>query len=107
LLQAASLPFRAVSSNSRSSLVARRGPNVVSERFSSETLVLDPDSDRYVRLNQTGSRLWELLEQPVRSEALAEVLVQEWELDRERAYGDVVAFLTSLADRGLVEFTQP
>ena len=87
--------------------VVRRSESVVSERFASETLVLDLTGDRYVRLNETGSRLWDALETPARPDELAAVLVAEWDLAPERAHDDVRAFLTMLADRGLVELEQP
>lgn len=86
--------------------LVRRSPHVVSERFGAETVVLDPMEDRYVRLNATGSRLWEAVEEgEVDAEELAAVLVREWVLPPDRAQADVAAFLATLAAKGLIELT--
>lgn len=86
----------------------RPAPDVVAERFGSETVVLDPEADRYVRLNGTGSRLWAAIE--IDSEASVEelvaVLVGEWDVSPERARADVDAFVAVLEAKGLVELTR-
>jgi Coenzyme PQQ synthesis protein D (PqqD) len=87
------------------SVLAQRSKSVISERFDDETLVLEPTDDRYVRLNATGSRLWELLQAPIGLSELAGVLAAECHLDNDRAQADVLAFVSSLADRGLIELT--
>jgi hypothetical protein len=88
-------------------VLARRSESAISESFEAETLVLDPHTDRYVRLNASGSLLWQSLEHPTRSDELEAVLIERWHLPRERAREDVLAFLGSLSERGLVELTQP
>ena len=89
------------------SAVVRRGETAVSERFASETLVLDATNDRYVRLNEAGARLWELLEQPAPVRELSAALMRDWGITEQRAQRDVAAFVSSLAERGLVEVTPP
>lgn len=89
------------------SALVRRGATAVSERFAAETLVLDAANDRYVRLNDTGARLWALLEEPTPVSSLSEALARDWDIPPDRAEQDVKAFLESLASRGLVELTPP
>ena len=89
------------------SAVVRRVQSAISERIVSETLVLEPYTDRYVWLNETGARLWELLERPVAVEELSAALVRDWGLASERAQRDVSVFLEALAERGLVELARP
>lgn len=81
----------------------RRRSTTVFERFDSETLVLDLDSGRSVRLNGTGSRLWEALDEPRAPSELAAILTEEWELSAERATSDVAAFIEALRERELIE----
>jgi hypothetical protein len=87
------------------STVVCRSSQVVSERFESETLVLEPVDDRYVRLNGTGSILWAAMESPARVSDLADVLARECRVSGDRARADVVAFVGALGARGLVEVT--
>jgi hypothetical protein len=80
---------------------------VLWERLGAETVLLDPATGHYTRLNGTGSLLWEALEQPVSAAALAQRLAATAEIAPERAHSDVSAFLESLATRGLIELTPP
>jgi hypothetical protein len=84
-------------------LLAHRSLTAMSERFGDETVVLEPSSDRYVRLNANGSRLWERLKTPLSVAELAAMLAGEWRLEPERAHADVLAFVDFLVERGLIE----
>jgi Coenzyme PQQ synthesis protein D (PqqD) len=75
----------------------------MAERLLDETVILDPQTDRYTRLNATGSRLWEELgEAPSTAGRLAAALVEEFRVPESRALGDVASFLGELERRGLV-----
>ena len=82
--------------------VLRRNPEAISERLGDETVFLEPEQDLYVRLNATGTRLWEALAEPASAERLAEVLAADFGLPPERALADVDAFVEGLVRRGLV-----
>jgi hypothetical protein len=85
--------------------VVSRNGDAVAERLFEETVVLDPQTDRYVRLNRTGTSMWDALERPASVADLAARLVAEFEIDSERAHADVVAFLRQLAERDLIELS--
>jgi hypothetical protein len=84
------------------SALVRRSDGVVFERMDEETLILDPEAGRYVRLNATGGLLWAVLERPTGVAALADRLVEEHGLEHARALRDVRAFVEDLRARGLV-----
>ena len=86
--------------------VSRR-PSVISEQVLEETVVLDLESDAYVRLNRTGRMLWERLEAPQTVDALARALAREFELDEPRALVDATGFVRDLERRRLVELARP
>jgi hypothetical protein len=83
-----------------------RRSSVIFEPVLEETVVLDPDSDTYVRLNPAGRWLWERMSEPQTIEALARALAAEFGVDETRALGDVRSFLQALAARRLVELVQ-
>jgi Coenzyme PQQ synthesis protein D (PqqD) len=82
-------------------IVRRQG--VIAERLLDETVVLDPDSDAYARLNATGRWVWERLAAPQTLDSLARMLAAEFDIDAPRARADVAGFVRGLLERGLVE----
>jgi hypothetical protein len=65
--------------------------------------MLDPDGDRYLRLNETGGMLWEELAEPTTVAALATHLAERTGIERERAANDAAAFVQALLDLGAVK----
>jgi hypothetical protein len=83
--------------------VATRNDEAMGERLVDETVILDPDSDRYTRLNATGSHLWEALGYGSATiESLASGLAAAAGVAKARAVEDATAFLVELERRGLV-----
>jgi hypothetical protein len=82
-------------------VVRREG--VIAERLLDETVVLNPDSDAYARLNATGRWVWEQLAAPQTLDSLAHTLAAEFDIDARRALADVTEFVRGLLERGLVE----
>ncbi len=84
-------------------VVVRRSDEAIAERMVDETVVLDPVTDRYTRLNASGSRLWEALAAgPATAGALAQELVDTFDLPLARALTDVTTYLRELERRRLV-----
>jgi hypothetical protein len=79
-----------------------RSHDVLGETVGAEVVLLELGADRYFRLNGTGARLWQALEQPTTPRALASLLSSDHGIDTERALGEVEGFLNGLAARGLI-----
>jgi hypothetical protein len=62
-------------------------------------VMLDPETDRYLRLNATGRLIWEALAEPATVADLARVLSERSAVSTDRAEADAVAFV-----EGLIEF---
>ena len=56
-----------------------------------------------INLNGTGAFLWKKLENGITEEELALELTKEYDVDIETAKQDVLAFVQSLKEKGLVE----
>jgi len=56
-----------------------------------------------VHLNPTAQRLWELLQEPMATEAVVERLVLEFDIDPRQCRADVVPVLVELRAAGAVE----
>jgi hypothetical protein len=90
----------------RPTVYVGRAAGVLSERLGDETVLMHPDGVRFVRLNVTAARLWELLEASIAVTELEARLAARWRLPAERARADVDAFVSALQSRGMVELTR-
>jgi len=80
----------------------RRTERAVHGELPEETVLLDVEAETAVRLNPTGAWIWEQLEQPRQVSELASGLAARFEIDEERALGDVVAFAREMTRRELL-----
>lgn len=79
-----------------------RVPGVLCEQAGTNYVLLDPERDRYVRLNTTGGWLFLALDAPRTPEQLARRLVAERGAPPERALADTLAFAADLVRRGVL-----
>ncbi len=56
-------------------------PGVCKERIGEDMVLLDTEAGQYFELNESGARMTELLDELGSSEAVLEVLCQEYEAD--------------------------
>ena len=56
-----------------------------------------------VALSESGALLWERLQDGATIDDLVEVLLAEYEVERDQAEKDVRAFVAYLSDNGLIE----
>ena len=82
----------------------RPSSDVVSTQLDEEEAVLlSLETQQYYSLNETGSRVWELLSGGHDMEAIAAAITEEWEVTHEDALDYVQSFLDELHEEGLVE----
>jgi hypothetical protein len=77
-----------------------RTEGLVAERLDGGIVMLDPETDRYLRLNASGRLIWEALEEPATVAELAQALSERSGISRERAEADAVTFVEGLIDFG-------
>ncbi len=59
--------------------------------------------DGMISLNESGALLWKTMEAGGDREAMADALLAEYEVERERALSDVDAFIVYLMNAGCLE----
>jgi hypothetical protein len=64
-----------------------------------------PDHGAYFVAREVGSRVWELVAQPISLEELCRKLTEEYDVDPSRCRAEIEAFVSQLHDAGLVELT--
>ena len=67
-----------------------------------EVVALELEDSMYLGVNPSGALLWRLLEDGATRGELVDRLVEEYDLDRERAGADVDAFVAALRERNLL-----
>jgi hypothetical protein len=75
----------------------------VSADVGGETILLSMQSAEYYGLDSVGSRIWELVREPIQVAKIRDVIAREYDVELERCEADVLAFLRELAVRGLLE----
>lgn len=80
-------------------------PEQVSSDLAGETVVLSMRNAHYFGFTEVGSRVWELVQSPMKVADICRVIASEYDVSPEECEGDVLTFLQSLAEKELVEVT--
>ena len=75
----------------------------VSCKLGEEAAILHLGSGIYYSLNPVGTRVWALLQEPVRVEQLRDRLLAEFDVQPDRLEGDLSQLLDGLATAGLIQ----
>ena len=77
--------------------------DVLDAEIDDETVMMDIEQGRYFGFNETGTRIWSLLAQPIVIRNLCDQLTAEFKVPREQCEQEVFDFLASLSTRGLLQ----
>jgi len=77
-------------------------PEVIAKRLGDAAVLVHIPSNRIFELNETGTRVWELLGLNLGRDQIVQQLVQEFEVEQERAANEVESLLAQLRSEGLV-----
>jgi coenzyme PQQ synthesis protein D (PqqD) len=83
-------------------VVWRPNPEVIAKRLDQATVLVDISTSRIFELNETGTRVWELLGQGLNVEQIVQHLVSEFEVQNSQAAEELKTLLSQLRDQGLV-----
>ena len=69
---------------------------IVASDIDGETVMMSIENGEYYGLDDIGSRIWELIEKPVKVSDLIDTLLERFDVDRETCERDVLKFLNEL-----------
>ncbi len=75
---------------------------IVTNDIDDEKVMMNVEKGQYYGLDPVASRVWELIEQPIRVAALIDALLQKYDVDRTTCEKDVMAFLEQLREDGII-----
>lgn len=69
---------------------------IVASDIDGETVMMSIENGKYYGLDDIGSRIWELIEKPIKVSDLIDTLLERFDVDRETCEKDVLKFLNEL-----------
>ena len=81
-------------------------PGHIVSDMDGEKVMLSIDKGKYFNLGVTGGAIWELMATPVTVEAIVSGLIEQFEVEEKVCREQVVVFLESLLNEGLIQLEQ-
>ena len=75
----------------------------VSCDLSGESAILNLKAGVFYGLNEVGTRIWKLMQEPRRVGELRDAILEEYEVEPDRCEADILGLLQELLDNGLIE----
>jgi len=79
-----------------------RPADVVARRLGESAVLIRMRTSRIYQLNETGARIWELLEQDASRDAVLDALLNEFDVSREDAASALDDLIAELRAEGLL-----
>ena len=76
--------------------------NLLVSQLAGETVLMNTDTGDYFGINAVGTKIWNLLAQPVSTDSLVESLIGTYDISTEQCSVEVEKFLQNLESRKLV-----
>lgn len=83
--------------------------NVVSRRsdidttdLNGEIVMMDLEKGRYFSLNGVGSRIWEIIDEPIEINKIVDSLLEEYDVNRNECEENVLEFLDKLNNANII-----
>ena len=70
-----------------------------------EKVMMNLDKGEYFMMNEVGSRIWEIISEPVNVKGIIDTLCSEYEVDEETCKDTVVEFLRKLNNADLISIS--
>ena len=88
------------------SSVVTRSPEILDAEIDGETVMMSIENGEYYGLDEIGSTIWQLLEEPRSVDDLCRTLRQEYDVEEDKCRRDVTRFLGELAADGSIVVLQ-
>ena len=82
--------------------VLSRREGLMTADMNGSAVMMDIMTGKYYNLGEVGGRIWEMLEEPMTLGNLVQKLTAEYDVSAERCRSDMLPFLNTLIERGLL-----
>jgi hypothetical protein len=77
--------------------------DIVASDIDGEKVMMSMKRGRYYSLDPVGSRVWEMIERPIKVSDLIDMLMLKYDVDRETCECDTLTFLEELLESGILQ----
>ncbi|RJR21286.1 MAG: PqqD family protein [Nitrospiraceae bacterium] len=88
------------------SMYPDRSPQTASRVIDNEAVIISPQENKVMVLNGTGSRIWELLNGDLRTDRIALVISEEFDVSYDDALNDTREFINDLYARDMLIYLE-
>lgn len=67
-----------------------------------EKVMMSVEQGKYYGLDSIGSRIWDLITQPISVREVVKVLIKEYEVNEKKCQEEVSSFFNKLYEKGLI-----
>ncbi len=89
-----------------SNTVISRNSSVLFSDLDDKILMMSIDKGTYYSLDEVGTRIWGLIENPASVEELCEVLLTEFEVEPETCRQDVLNFMSEMSELEVISISK-
>lgn len=86
-------------------LLVRKAEDKISTELDGETVILDMSSGVYRGLDQVGTTIWNMLEEPVSIHEMKEAILAQYDVGEQQCLIDLLEFLKKLAEDKLIVYS--
>lgn len=83
--------------------IIRRKDSIISGDVDGETVMLSIEGGNYHSLNETGDKIWEILENPSTIGKIIDALKAEYDIEPEVVTEETYRFLEQLLERNVIQ----
>jgi hypothetical protein len=85
--------------------VVSQADGLVATDIDGETVMMSVEHGRYYGFDLVGSRVWELISEPIKVSSLVDALLTEYDVDRDRCQKGVIAVLQAMLEEKVIELS--
>ena len=82
--------------------IVQRKNDLLFNEIDGETVLMSIRNSEYYGLNKVGSRIWQLLEDPIAVKSIISKLLDEYEISYNQCFDDTLDFLTILDEKKIL-----
>jgi len=87
--------------------VIQRNNEILTSDIDGEKVMMSIQHGEYYGLGNTGSFIWDHIENQIKIKDLINLITQEFNVDNEQCTNDILPFLIDLVEKGLIIATKP
>jgi len=79
-----------------------RNNEILTSNIDDEKVMMSIQYGEYYGLGKTGSFIWDTIEIPIKVSELLELIVQKYDVEKEKCLDEIIPFLNDLLEKELI-----